>query len=294
VNHRRDRAPGPASSSPPSQPEPWSAADFELVANWLRGRGGLRLSPQRLSLLQARLQVRLRAQGVESFTQFHDTALRSRSGGPGMQLLIDLSTVNHTSFFREPGTLDFLADRIAESLRGGTARTARVWSAGCSAGQEPYSLVINIEERVPGLTPDRVEVLASDLSLEILQVAARGVYDRRLLADISPERLRRYFLRGLGARSGDVRVAPEVRRLVRFAHFDLLSADWPVPDQLDAVLCRNVAIYFDEPGRLTLLDRLARKLKPGGWLAVGSCEILPERAGLLEKVAPSIFRKSLT
>jgi chemotaxis protein methyltransferase CheR len=272
--------------------EPWTTADFEPVAVWLRGRSGLQLTPQRLSLLQARLQVRLRASGIPSFTHFHDAELRSRSGGAGMQLLIDLSTVNHTSFFREPGTLDFVAERLAETIRAGAIKDVRVWSAGCSAGQEPYSLSIQVLERLAGPSGgERLTILGSDLSLEMLQIAARGVYDRRQIEDVTSERLRRFFLRGKGARAGEVRVGPEVRRRVRFLHFDLHAADWPVPDDLDAILCRNVAIYFDERERLLLLDRMARKLKVGGWLAVGSCEILPERAGLLEKVAPSIFRR---
>ncbi len=210
-----------------------------------------------------------------------------------MQMLIDLSTVNHTAFFREEKALRFLAERLAERLRPGVARSGpvRVWSAGCSAGQEPYSLAILLMERVPLLAPDQLQIWATDLSLEMIHHGARAIYDAKSLADVPANRLRRFFLRGRGRRYGVYRIVPEVRRLVAFQQFDLRSATWPASGEFDAILCRNVAIYFNESERVRLLDRLTGRLREGGWLVVGHCEILPERPACLEKLAPSIFRK---
>jgi chemotaxis protein methyltransferase CheR len=274
-------------------PVPWSAEDFRPIAAVLRGRPGGPLPPQRLDLIRARLQARLRSRGLPSFTWFHENVLRPRPGGSGMQMLIDLSTVNHTTFFREAAPLWFLAERLAERLRGSATATAtvRVWSAGCSAGQEPYSLAMTLAELLPSLAPGRFVGWASDMSLEMIRTAARAIYPGRDLADVSPERLRRFFLRGRGPRQGAYRIVPEVRRLWTFLHFDLHEADWPVPDDLDAILCRNVAIYFAEADRRPLLDRLAGRLRDGGWLAVGNCEILPDCPPVLRKVGPSMFRK---
>lgn len=273
-------------------PAPWSDADFLPVAAVLRARphGGA-LSSQRLALIRSRLQVRLQARGIASFTSFHDHHLHARADGAGMQLLIDLSTVNHSAFFREPASLQALTERLVGMVRTRLpgAGPVRVWSAGCAAGQEPYSLAILLAEALPGLTPALLEIRATDIALAVVRAAARAIYEARDLAEIAPERLRRFFLRGHGTRQGAYRIAPEMRRLVTFQHLDLRQAAWSLPEEFDAILCRNVALYFSEAERLVLLDRLAERLRPGGWLVVGNCEILPERPGLLRKIAPSIF-----
>jgi chemotaxis protein methyltransferase CheR len=271
--------------------EPWSEDDFSAVAALVRARHGSPLLPHRLGLLRARLRVRLAARGIPSFTSFYDQHLHGRSDGPDMQLLIDLGTVNHTSFFREPGPLGRLADDLVDRLRVAGPNQVRVWSAGCSAGQEPYSLAMLLAERIPLPSNSQIEILASDVSLDMVQAAAQAIYDARLLTELSNERLRRFFLRGRDDRRGFCRVSPEVRRLVSFRHFDLRSPEWPVPGGLDAILCRNVLIYFSEPERVAMLDRFAARLRDGGLLAVGSCEILAERPRLLAKVSPSLFRK---
>jgi chemotaxis protein methyltransferase CheR len=284
----------PAPPNAPSAPEPWSDADFLSVAAILRARphGGAP-SRQRLGLIRSRLQARLQARGIPSFTWFHDHHLHARDDGAGMQLLIDLSTINHSTFFREPVPLQALTDHLAGLVRARSpaAGPVRVWSAGCAAGQEPYSLAMLLAERLPGVSSAAIEIRATDIALEIVRSAARAIYAARDLAEVSPERLRRFFLRGRGTRQGSYRIAPEIRRLVTFQHLDLRKPNWPLPQVFEAILCRNVAIYFGEAERLVLLDRLAALLRPGGWLVVGNCEILPERPGLLQKVSASIFRR---
>jgi chemotaxis protein methyltransferase CheR len=282
---------GPEPALPTPAPVPWSAEDFRPIAAVLRARQGGELPPQRLALIQSRLQGRLQARGIPSFSWFHDRVLRVRPQGHGMQMLIDLSTVNHTAFFREPDQLRFLAERLAERMREGRPGPVRAWTAGCSAGQEPYSLAMMLAELVPMPGPEQFELWASDLSMQMIRTAAAAIYDARDLADVPPERLRRFFLRGRGPRTGTVRVAPEVRRLVRFQQFDLRAPEWPVPAEFDAILCRNVLLYLDEPERVPMLDRMAGRLRDGCWLAVGNCEILPGRPRLLRKRAPSLYRK---
>jgi chemotaxis protein methyltransferase CheR len=277
-----------------SVPEPWSDADFLPVEAILRARphGGA-LSSQRLGLIRSRLQARLQARGISSFTWFHGHHLHAQNDGAGMQLLIDLSTVNHSTFFREPIPLQALTDHLAGLVRSRpqSAGPIRVWSAGCAAGQEPYSLAMMLAESLPAVSAAAIEIRATDIALGVVRSAARAIYEARDLAEVSPERLRRFFLRGRGTRQGSYRVAPEIRRLVTFQHLDLRKPAWPLPEEFEAILCRNVAIYFGEAERLMLLDRLAERLRPGAWLVVGNCEILPERPGVLRKIAASIFRK---
>lgn len=277
-------------SSEPA-PEPWSETDFRQVAALVKSRHSSPIPNHRLGLLKARLRVRLAARNIPSFSWFYEHQLRGRPDGPDMQLLIDLCTVNHTSFFREPIPLGLLADDLVERVRVAGSTPVRVWSAGCSAGQEPYSLAMLLAERLPLPSRSQIEILASDVSLDILESAARAIYDGRAVAELSSDRLRRFFLRGRGTRHGFCRVTPEIRNLVTFRHFSLKDAEWPVPSGLDAILCRNVLIYFNESERIDMLDRLAGRLKDGGLLAVGNCEIMPDRPRLLAKHAPSLFRK---
>jgi len=272
-------------------PEPWSEKDFASIVVFLRTQIGISLEPHRMGLLQARLRSRLQGKGVGSFAQFHEQVLKADPTGWGTQLLIDLSTVNHTSFFREPAHFTFLNDQVATWLKESPTANVRIWSAGCSSGQEPYSMAMALAETLPHHGLAKVEIWGSDLSLEMLKVAAGAIYTARDVQGVSPARLRRFFLLGRGPREGSFRIVPEIRDLVKFRHLDLRNAVWPVPADFHVVFCRNVSIYFSDEERLVLLDRLSQHLRPGGWLVMGNGEILPYVPAMLRKHSPSIFQK---
>jgi len=252
---------------------------------------GITLETHRMGLLQARLRSRLQLKGFASFTQFQEHVLKTDPSGWGVQLLIDLSTVNHTAFFREPAHFTFLAESVASWLKESPGQPLRIWSAGCSSGQEPYSMAVVLAETIPNLPSQKVEIWASDLSLEMLKVAAGAIYTTRDVQGVSPARLRRFFLVGRGPRAGSFRVVPEIRDLVKFRHIDLRNPTWPVPNDLPMIFCRNVSIYFAEDERLILMNRLAQHLRPGGWLVMGNGEILTEVPASLRKHSPSLFQK---
>jgi chemotaxis protein methyltransferase CheR len=275
----------------PTDPEPWSEKDFAPITAFLRHQIGITLEAHRMGLLQARLRSRLQGKGFHSFTLFHEHVLKNDPTGWGAQLLIDLSTVNHTAFFREPVHFTFLAERVAAWLKESPTTTIRIWSAGCSSGQEPYSMAMALAETLQHPLLQKVEISASDLSLEMLKIAAGAIYTTRDVQGVSPPRLRRFFLLGRGPRQGSFRVVPEIRDLVKYRHLDLRNAVWPVPNDFPIVFCRNVSIYFAEDERLTLLNRLAQHLRPGGWLVMGNGEILPEVPQSLHKQSPSLFQK---
>lgn len=276
---------------PQTEPEPWSEKDFLPVTLFLRHQIGITLETHRMGLLQARLRSRLQLKGFESFTQFHEQVLKVDPTGWGVQLLIDLSTVNHTAFFREPAHFTFLVENVANWLKESPGLPVRIWSAGCSSGQEPYSMAIVLAETIANLAAQKVEIWASDLSLEMLKVAAGAIYTTRDVQGVSPPRLRRFFLVGRGPRAGSFRVVPEIRDLVKFRHIDLRNPTWPVPNDLPIIFCRNVSIYFAEDERLTLMNRLAHHLRAGGWLVMGNGEILTEVPPSLRKHSPSLFQK---
>lgn len=273
------------------EPEPWTVEDFAPVVAYLRQKIGITLETHRMGLMQARLRARLQQRGFTSFTRFVDRVLKVDPTGPGMQLLVDLSTVNHTSFFREPAHFTFLAEKLGQAIREAAGSPVRIWSAGCSSGQEPYSLGMTLHDHIPNLSPQKVEIWATDLSLEIVKNAARAIYNSRDVTGVPSDMLKRYFMRGTGPKEGTFRVVPEVRDLVKFRHLDLRATPWPLPGDFHAILCRNVSIYFADEERITLLERLAGSIRPGGWLIMGNGEILPTVPAGLRKVMPSIFQK---
>ena len=276
---------------PPSDSEPWSEKDFAAIVAFLRHQIGITLEPHRMGLLQARLRSRVQVKGFSSFCQFHEQVLRNDPSGWGAQLLIDLSTVNHTSFFREPAHFTFLSEHVSASLKDAPTSTVRFWSAGCSSGQEPYSMAMSLAEALPPHGLAKVEIWASDLSLEMLKVAASAIYATRDVQGVSPARLRRFFLLGRGPREGSFRIVPEIRDLVKFRHLDLRNSIWALPNDFHVIFCRNVSIYFAEEERLVLLNRLSQHLRPGGWLVMGNGEILPSVPASLRKHSPSLYQR---
>ena len=276
---------------PPTEPEPWSEKDFAPIVVFLRLQIGITLEPHRMGLLQARLRSRVQVKGFSSFTQFHEQVLKIDPSGWGAQLLVDLSTVNHTSFFREPAHFTFLGEKVAGWLKESPGSTIRLWSAGCSSGQEPYSMAIALAEVLQPHALAKVDIWASDLSLEMLKVAAGAIYTTRDVQGVSPSRLRRFFLLGRGPREGSFRVVPEIRDLIKFRHLDLRNNIWALPNDFHVIFCRNVSIYFAEEERLILLDRLAQHLRPGGWLVMGNGEILPSVPASLRKHSPSLYQR---
>lgn len=276
---------------PLSDYEPWSEKDFAAIVAFLRHQIGITLEPHRMGLLQARLRSCVQVKGFSSFCQFHEQVLRNDPSGWGAQLLIDLSTVNHTSFFREPAHFTFLSEHVSASLKDAPTSTVRLWSAGCSSGQEPYSMAMSLAEALPPHGLAKVEILASDLSLEMLRVAASAIYDTRDVQGVSPARLRRFFLLGRGPREGSFRIVPEIRDLVKFRHLDLRNTIWALPNDFHVILCRNVSIYFAEEERLVLLNRLSQHLRPGGWLVMGNGEILRSVPASLRKHSPSLYQR---
>jgi len=276
---------------PPSDSEPWAEKDFAAIVVFLRHQIGITLEPHRMGLLQARLRWRLQVKGFSSFCQFHEQVLRNDPSGWGAQLLIDLSTVNHTSFFREPSHFTFLSEHVSASLKEAPTSTVRLWSAGCSSGQEPYSMAMSLAEALPPHSLAKFEIWANDLSLEMLKVAAGAIYGTRDVQGVSPARLRRFFLLGRGPREGSFRIVPEIRDLVKFRHLDLRNSIWALPNDFHIIFCRNVSIYFADEERLILLDRLSHHLRPGGWLVMGNGEILPSVPAALSKHSPSLYQR---
>ena len=241
--------------------------DFATVRQLIADYAGIKLSTQKRNMVYNRLLRRLRARGVSNFGDY--LALVQGEHSDEREAFVNALTTNLTAFFREPHHFDLLAAHAQElaKKRGGALRC---WSSACSTGEEAWSIAMTLRE-----ADCRGEVLATDIDTDVLNAAQAGIYRLERTSTLSPERLRRHFLRGTGSNDGLASVRPELRSLVRFAQLNLQSPAWPAQEPYDVIFCRNVVIYFDREFQKKLLARLAGLLVPGGLLMVGHSESFP-------------------
>lgn len=239
--------------------------DFERVRSLIYKRAGIALAESKQEMVYSRLARRLRATGITSFVNYLDD-LENQPDSPEWEAFTNALTTNLTSFFREAHHFPILAEH-AKKVKG----PIEVWCSASSTGEEPYSIAITLCEVFGTLTPP-VHIIATDIDTNVLNVAATGVYPIDRLDKLSPERAKRFFLKGKGKQEGFVRVRPELREMVTFMQLNLLSAGWPISGPFDAIFCRNVMIYFDKPTQGRILDRFAPLIKSDGLLFAGHSE----------------------
>lgn len=262
-----------------------SAREFRKISALVYERTRINLHEGKLPLVQNRLSKRLRRLGLDSFRAY--LAYLDEDEGE-LEAMINAITTNYTSFFREPGHFHFLRETFIPYLLEKDVRRARLWSAGCSTGEEPYSLAMVLLDAIPDLASRDVLVLATDISTRALSAAVEGVYPPEPVFKCRPDYRRRYFLED--EQSGAFSIAPEVRRLVRFRHLNLFDP-WPMRGPFDLILCRNVMIYFERVPKLELVRRFHDILRPGGYLLVGHSESLTGEEHGLRYVCPATYRK---
>jgi chemotaxis protein methyltransferase CheR len=245
--------------------------DEELCAitEIVHSEAGILLGESKRALVAARLGSRLRALGCESFAQYCEHLATGDPEGIELRRMINRLTTNKTSFFREPHHFDFLRERLIHRLASTEQRKLRIWSAGCSTGQEPYSLAMLLGSD-PRLSDWDIRILASDIDTEVLEQAGTAEYSAAQTGSIPPPmRADCFELRGT-----TLRVSQRIRDLVTFRRINLIEEPWPIHASFDAIFCRNVTIYFDVPTRARLYQRFAQQLRPHGHLFIGHSEHL--------------------
>ncbi len=277
---------------------PWPArlsdTEFARFQRLIYDETGIYLGPTKRELLYGRLIRRLRELGDLSFTAYFE-----RVTGPGGAAervrLLDAITTNETRFFREPQhftLLDRLLPRwVAEAAAGRRPRRLRVWSAGCSTGEEPYSVAMTLLEHCRPVEEWDLEILATDLSTRALERARHAVWPLARSTEIPPHLLKRYMLRGRGPQEGVMRASSELRRLVRVERLNLNDADYPSVGVVDLLFCRNVLIYFDAASKRRVITRLVAHLRPGGLLFLGHSESLAGLHTALRPVIPTVYER---
>lgn len=269
-----------------------SNRDFTRLSEFINAQCGIKMPLSKKPMLAARLLKRLRVLGLESFTGYCDYVLSPRGMNHELVQMIDVVTTNKTDFFREPKHFDYLLQTAVPNLvETKRIRRLRVWSAGCSTGEEAYTLAMVLSEfaqRQPGFG---FSVLATDISARVLETARRGVYSEEAVTPIPPTLKKKYFLKSKDSRRM-FRVVPELRATVEFRRGNLMDKDFEVGERLHVIFCRNVIIYFERSTQEALLKRLYRCLDPGGYIFMGHSETLNGLGVPLIQVHPTVYRKA--
>lgn len=253
-------------------------------------RAGIYLSDSKRALLVARLSKRLRTLQMQRYSDYLDLV---ESSPDELVEMLDRISTNETRFFREQKQFDFLEQVLIPSWRQQAAHAVRpkrlrVWSAGCSTGEEPYSVAMTLLTHLEGW---QIEIVATDLSTRVLQTAVNAIWPIERAASIPSALLKRFMLRGHGSQQGKMKAGEELRTAVSFFRLNLRESDWQLDGSFDLILCRNVLIYFDAASRRDVVERLASRLQPDGYLFIGHAETLHGVSSRLQSAAPTIYRR---
>jgi len=260
--------------------------DFARIRKSVHALCGIALSSAKVDMAYNRLARILRARGMASFGEYLD--LLETGDAATRQEFVNAMTTNLTRFFREAGHFELLAKLLREHRPPGKLS---VWCAGCSTGEEAYTIAITAIEAL-GAAASSFRLFATDIDTDVLRKAEAGVYPAEAAQDMEPGRLRRFFLQGTGSNAGKIRVRPEVRQLVRFEQHNLRGAEWPQAGSFHAIFCRNVLIYFDQPSQHEVLERFATCLQPDGLLFAGHSEYYAHSADRWTRVAHAVYRRA--
>jgi chemotaxis protein methyltransferase CheR len=276
-----------------TQNEVLSNADFDRLRRLIYDKSGINLSGEKKTMMEIRLKRRLRSLDISSFREYCDLVFSPHHRDHELVHLIDVITTNKTDFFREAGHFDFLVSTALPELaaQNGASRKSLLWSAGCSTGEEAYTLAMVLSEYLqerPGL---QFTVLASDICTDVLSKAALGIFKSESIGPVPLALQRKYFMRSRNRESDLLRVVPELRALVEFRRINFMDADFGLAGSPEVIFCRNVIIYFDRPTQVRLLQKLTRQLLPGGYFFAGHSESLQGMDLPLVPVAPAVYRK---
>ena len=266
----------------------FSDDDFKVLAKLAYDHAGIALSDSKRNLVYSRLSRRLRTLQLETFRDYRELVANDERE---IENFINSISTNHTKFFREDHHFDHFRSRVAvpfaQSARGGGLR---IWSAGCSSGEEPYTIAVVLKRELRNIQNHDVKILATDIDTEILAKAARGEFASNAVNDV-PKPYQSFFKSEVVGGKEVVLVDDDVRSTITFRRLNLMER-WPMRGQFDAIFCRNVMIYFDGPTKANLIERFANQIKPGGWLYIGHSESLSGTHPQLSAAGRTIYRRN--
>ena len=268
----------------------FSTKDFDKVRSFILKETGITLSEGKKNMVYGRLSRRLRQTGMNTFKEYIEFA--SQDNSEERVNFVNAITTNLTSFFREEHHFDFLKNTVIPHLMRKNARTRkiRIWSAGCSTGEEPYSIAIALYESIPDIENWDVKILATDLDTNVLAHGRAGVYDAERITGLNKTRTSTWFLKGKGQHTGSVRVDSRLKSLITFNQLNLMK-EWPMKGPFDFMFCRNVIIYFEKATQRVLFDRYSKLLVDDAHLFLGHSESLYKVSDKFELIGNTIYQK---
>jgi len=274
---------------------PMPGREFRLLSELIHARCGIKMPPSKKTMLESRLMKRLRVLGMDSYKRYCDYLLSPEGMENELVHMIDVVTTNKTDFFREPEHFSFLLGRVVPEIyeryrRQGVEREIRIWSAGCSTGEEPYSLAMALEEYASNNRCPGCSILATDISTSVLARAEAGVYDYDKTEPVPMEMLKKYFLKSSDPEQRLVMAGPFLKERVRFRRLNFMDAAFGMRERFDVIFCRNVLIYFDKKTQEAMINRLCQHIYPGGYLFIGRSETLTGMDTPLSLVVPTVYR----
>jgi chemotaxis protein methyltransferase CheR len=288
----------PAPATVPRDPSGLSVSPalFGQFQQLIHQETGIWLGDTKSALLCGRLSRRLRVLKMSSLAEYYDLITLPDQHDERV-LMIDAITTNETRFFRDPRHFEFLEGRViprwrTEAQQGLRMKSIRVWSAGCSSGEEPYSLAMLLARHLPAEQGWSVAIFASDISTKILAQARAGIYNITKSPDIPEPLLKDYMLKGVDHQQGQMKVTPEIQATVDFQKLNLAYGPYPPQAHFDAIFCRNVLIYFDLQSKQKVVEHLAHCLARNGLLFVGQAENLSNMNSKLKSLAPAVYARA--
>ena len=268
-----------------------SDSEFNKLSKFIVEQYGIKMPPVKRIMLQSRLQKRLKALKMDNFKEYIDYAFSKEGLNEEVIHMMDVVSTNKTDFFREPVHFDFLLSEALPSLLS-KQRNLRLWSAGCSSGEEPYTLAITLSEfklHNPGF---EYNIVATDISTNMLNKAVNAIYTEDRIKDIPNAIKIKYFLRSKNREEKKVRIIPELRNKITFYRQNLIELPNFDRDEYDIIFCRNVLIYFDRETQYAILSKMCNRLVKNGFLFLGHSESITGFDLPVEHIKPTIFRKT--
>lgn len=269
---------------------------FRRLGRFIQSEAGIKMPPAKKTMLQSRLQKRLRHLEMTSFDDYCDFAF-GPEGSEELIRMVDIVTTNKTDFFRESAHFDFLTQTVLPELihtrEADIRKRLFVWSAGCASGEEPYTLAMVLAEFAESVPEFRFGVLATDISTNVLDRAKLAIYPELKVDPVPMPLKKKYLLKSKDRSNKLVRIIPQLRAYVQFSRLNLMDDDFGIREPIDIIFCRNVIIYFNKEIQQAVLSKFWKHLIPGGYLFLGHSETLNGLDVSFSSVAPTVYRKAV-
>ena len=266
----------------------YTRQNFECLRAMSNEHSGIMVPDDKFDMFYSRLSKHLRRLGLNSFSEYCE--LLTKQGGDEFSCFINSITTNLTSFFRENHHFEYLKNTVIPELlkKNATEREIRIWSAGCSTGEEAYSIAMTLVENLPGGW--RVKILATDLDTDVLATASNGIYPQERIQGMPADKVQRWFMRGKGPQTSRVQIRPVLQSIITFRQLNLMGP-WPMRRTFDCIFCRNVLIYFDQDTKKQLVNRFADILADQSYLFIGHSESLHRINTRYQFIGKTIYQK---